>query len=452
MTEIAAKNDLYWFSWSSWGFASRSGAGLKKTFTETGTMLKKHPRFMGFLSDEAMWNGISLASMRQSYKYMMRYLPDYISYLNHAPRLTGAAGEDRHSRESGRRYTRACDLASVDIYPFPEGHGHNNLANRTLSCVGEYTDICREFTWNTRPVWMILQAGGWSEEGFGTLNAKHPRPGRKEMRFMAWNAITHGAKGIIWYGKGCKDVYSDWYLEFAKVNFELAEIGKLMIAGPITYLKNLPAGVAGISGKGYTVYVNETKSPIIVDGKPLDAQDVRIITDKPLTMPAFAKAFSEEPVKLSRDYGFDKVVALNADWVCHPQFYSGTRRTVFAKQTFQLDRLPADARINVSVDDEAIIKINGQQIGTADSYRLIQQFDISGKLKNGENVVELEVTNFAGPTAVVFEITGDGKTLAASDKTTLFSLDYADNFVPARSIARHPKGTWGRPVMVQRMK
>jgi len=452
MSELAAKFDIYWFCWNSWGFSQKGPDYLRKTFQDQHTWLQKHDHLMGFLSDEAMWNGIPLDSMRLSYKYMMRYLPEYICYLNHAPRLTGAAGEDRHSSDSGRRYTRAADLSSVDIYPFPEGHGHNNLSNRTLSCVGEYADICRSFTWNTRPVWMIIQAGGWSEEGGKPLTHALPRPGKKEMRFMAWNAITHGAKGIVWYGRGCRDVYSEWWIQLAEVSQELSAMGKLLLDSPIEYLKDLPPQVSGICGNGYRVYVNECSMPVTVDGQELGPQDVRIVTDKPLDLPAVSR-FSPQPVQLSKDYGFQNVKNLDASWVCPESYRFGPPRRFLARQTFTLEKLPIAARLKISVDDEAEVSVNGQNVAKGiDSYRLILAIDITKQLKVGENVLDISVFNSGGPTGVVFEVEGDGQPLADSGEATQFSLDGGTSFQAPFLIAPHGKGTWGAPVMLKVVK
>ena len=299
---------------------------------------------------------------------------------------------------------------------------------------------------------MIIQAGGWSEEGGKPLTAAQPRPGKKEMRFMAWDAITHGAKGIVWYGRGCKDVYSDWWRQLAEVSLELSAMGKLLMAGPITPMTGLPPQVSGISGKGYKVYVNENKTPVTFDGMTLGPQDVRIITDQPLSIPAVAR-FSPQKVQLSRDYGFDKEVSLNAFWVCHPQYRSGSRRKVYAKQEFTIPPPAKEVKLLISVDDEAVIRLNGKEIGTADSYRLIQQFDLTKSAKTGDNLLELEILNAAGPTAVVFEIVADGRSCASSGTKTLHSLTSrdADDFVPALELYRHPKGMWGSPVMVQKM-
>ncbi|MBP1583098.1 MAG: hypothetical protein J6866_04005, partial [Victivallales bacterium] len=252
--------------------------------------------------------------------------------------------------------------------------------------------------------------------------------------------------------RGCRDVYSEWWIQLAEVCHELAVMGRHLLDGPIEYLKDLPPQVSGIRGKGYCVYVNESTLPVTVDGQELGPQDVRIITDKPLDLPAFRR-FSPQPVQLSKDYGFRNVKNLDASWVCPESYRFGPPRRFLARQTFTLEKLPVAAMLKISVDDEAEVSVNGQSITkNIDSYRLLLAIDITKQLKVGENVLDISIFNSGGPTGVVFEVEGDGQPLADSGEATQFSLDGGTSFLAPFLIAPHGKGTWGAPVMLKVVK
>jgi len=123
--------------------------------------------------------------------------PDNIISLNHAP---------RNSIASLRFYNRAVDMAGCDIYPVPPNLliGHSDFPNVWLSCVGEYTDRMRQAA-PGKACAMVLQGFGWRDlHPLPADNQHHPDQGRRptfeESRFMAYDAILHGANAIIYWG------------------------------------------------------------------------------------------------------------------------------------------------------------------------------------------------------------------------------------------------------------
>jgi hypothetical protein len=268
---------------------------------------------------------------------------------------------------------------------------------------------------------------------------------------MAWNAITHGATGIIWYGKGCKDFYSEWWREFAKVNFEMRDITRRMIDSGFTYVESLPDGVRGIAGEDFEVYVNENSVTTVAlstrSGKKLTIEplDVAIVTDVPMGI-SLPPVFTPMEVVLSKDYGLGHNVNFNAKWTTHPEYKWGAKRTFFARQPFTLENLPKRAALRVVVDDIGKLFINKQLVGTARQYKIVTQFDIAKYLKPGENLFECEILNVAAPTGLAFEIFAEGTVAASSGAETLFSLD-GEKWTAA-FIYPTPERTWGKPLAV----
>jgi len=98
-------------------------------------------------------------------------------------------------------YRPAFDVTGADIYPvsYPPGI-HGGSRNRDISVVGDLTRTMRAAA-GSKPVWLTLQIA-WS----GTVRSKQrpavvPRfPTLKEERFMAYQAIVNGARGLVFFG------------------------------------------------------------------------------------------------------------------------------------------------------------------------------------------------------------------------------------------------------------
>jgi hypothetical protein len=98
-------------------------------------------------------------------------------------------------------YRPAFDITGVDIYPvsYPPGV-HSDLPNREVSVIGELARKTRSAA-GPKPFWMTLQIA-WS----GVIPTKTrpglvPRfPSLAQERFMAYQAIVNGARGLIFFG------------------------------------------------------------------------------------------------------------------------------------------------------------------------------------------------------------------------------------------------------------
>jgi hypothetical protein len=92
-----------------------------------------------------------------------------------------------------RQYINHIDITGCDIYPFREG-------KRDVAIVGDATERWKQVGRNQKPVWMVLQAFSWSELGDYYGHKTVAYPSFAESRFMAYDVIVHGAKGILYWG------------------------------------------------------------------------------------------------------------------------------------------------------------------------------------------------------------------------------------------------------------
>jgi len=125
-----------------------------------------------------------------------RFDAGHIIWQNHAP---------RNSVGSLRKYNEAVDTAGCDIYPVPFSptSGHSDLKDTNLSSVGAYTDRMRRAA-PGKSIWMVLQGFGWRDLSEERKNdpdrSKGRRPNFAETRFMAYDAVVHGANAVLYWG------------------------------------------------------------------------------------------------------------------------------------------------------------------------------------------------------------------------------------------------------------
>ena len=159
--------------------------------------LKQHPGL-------GVWKGVdepALARVPPSgcvgvYQHVRELDADHPLAIIEAPR--GPGGTTRLTAAAIRPYAAACDIHGVDIYPVsvPPGlHAGGPPVNTDISVVGDMTRIVAQAT-GRKAIWTTLQIA-WS----GVL-PPHPLvfPTLQQARFMAYDAIVAGARGLFFFG------------------------------------------------------------------------------------------------------------------------------------------------------------------------------------------------------------------------------------------------------------
>jgi hypothetical protein len=103
-------------------------------------------------------------------------------------------------------YNAASDITGADIYPisYPPGT-HSLLSNKELSMVGDYTKTMMQVADGKMPVWMVLQIA-WS--GVVKPGKTLRFPTFPEERFMSYQAIINGARGLLYFGGNVEQAMS----------------------------------------------------------------------------------------------------------------------------------------------------------------------------------------------------------------------------------------------------
>ena len=166
-----------------------SGSPLEQLLTQIVNALKGHNALGAWKgADEPLHANVPAAAVVRGYQRLRALDPDHPLVIIEAPLGTVAQLAP---------YAAACDITGADIYPvsYPPGI-HAGGANTDVSVVG---DVTRKMVQAARgkPVWTTLQIA-WS----GALPPKHvPRfPTLLDERFMAYQAIVAGARGLAFFG------------------------------------------------------------------------------------------------------------------------------------------------------------------------------------------------------------------------------------------------------------
>jgi hypothetical protein len=170
--------------------------------------VKGHPGLGAWKgADEPAYGQVPAAGCVAVYQHLRAIDPDHAVVLIEAPRGPGAGpgSPDRPlSAAAVQPYAAACDVHGVDIYPvsIPPGlHAGGPPVNTDISVVGDMTKIIAQAT-GRKAIWTTLQIA-WSG-----VEPPHPLvfPTLQQARFMAYDAIVAGARGLLFFGGDIKSV------------------------------------------------------------------------------------------------------------------------------------------------------------------------------------------------------------------------------------------------------
>lgn len=169
---------------------------------------KAHPGLGAWKgADEPAHAHVSAAGCVAVYRHLRGLDPDHPVVIIEAPRGPGPTprSPDVPLTEAAiEPYAAACDIHGIDIYPVsvpPGAHAGGPPLNTDISVVGEMTSMIVRAT-QRKAIWTTLQIA-WSgvfpphQLVFPTL---------QQARFMAYDAVIAGARGLFFFGGQLKQV------------------------------------------------------------------------------------------------------------------------------------------------------------------------------------------------------------------------------------------------------
>lgn len=198
--DLAARSGLTCWLWLGdlTNLPPAPGSPRERLLVKVVNALKRHPALGAWKGVDEPRNPfrgedyVRPAGLVRGYRRLKQLDPSHPLVLTHAPGSTV---------EQLRPYRAACDISGADIYPvsYPPGL-HAAGRNKDISVVGDLARTIRTAA-GTKPFWMTLQIA-WS----GTVRSQRrpavvPRfPTLKEERFMVYQAIVNGARGLVFFG------------------------------------------------------------------------------------------------------------------------------------------------------------------------------------------------------------------------------------------------------------
>jgi hypothetical protein len=163
--------------------------------------------------------------MVEGYQVLRKLDSKHPVWMNHAP---------RNQIAQLAAFNQGADIVGCDIYPVPRSkhQGHSDMAEKSAPAVGAYT-LRMQAAAPNKPVWMVLQGFSW-----GVLNPDNAphivnelrHPYLEETRFMAFDAIIRGARGILYWGTYKADKEGVFWKELLIVLAELDALQPVLSA------------------------------------------------------------------------------------------------------------------------------------------------------------------------------------------------------------------------------
>ena len=154
-------------------------------------------------ADEPAWNSRDPGAMETAYKTVQQLDANHPLVLIQAP-VHNTTEFLPATAPIVAPYTPGTDAHGFDIYPLPAGKHSPHNPNKTISIVGDLAAIITEASPH-KAIWMTLQAPAWH----ATPAPPTPPadiPTLQQARFMAYDAIVHGARGLAFFGGHVKGV------------------------------------------------------------------------------------------------------------------------------------------------------------------------------------------------------------------------------------------------------
>jgi hypothetical protein len=152
-------------------------------------------------ADEPLWGRVDAQGVAAAYDFIRSRDANHPVVIIQAPRTRQGALTVARLRP----YAAAGDIHGVDIYPISHPPGfHAGRPNKDISVVGDVTEIVAEAA-PGKEHWTTLQIA-WS----GVLPPDHVPifPTLRQERFMAYQAIIAGARGLVFFGGDITKVMS----------------------------------------------------------------------------------------------------------------------------------------------------------------------------------------------------------------------------------------------------
>jgi len=289
-------------AWLGVGALQPGSEDSRRALVERLSRFKEHPALLFWETvDEPAWTWqnatcrVPPEPLIATYRIIKGTDPARLVYLNHAP---------TNLETTLQAYAPSTDVTACDIYPviprgireeyalFPDGL-QGDLLNIYVSQVGEYTDKMRRVAGAGRPVLMVLQGFAWEmlRDPADRRAEDILYPTYAQARYMAYDAIVHGANGLLYWGLHSTAQSTVFWRDLMRVTREIASLAPILSArraahSPLVRYHEMghsvDAGVETLAkehdGALYLLAVNSDKNPARVTmSVPRDVRQISVL-------------------------------------------------------------------------------------------------------------------------------------------------------------------------------
>jgi hypothetical protein len=223
-------------------------------------------------ADEPLHGNVAPPGLAAAYEFIRSRDPNHPVVIIQAPQ----ARNKSLTAALLKPYAAAADIHGVDIYPISHPPGvHAGRRNKDISVVGDVTALVVQAA-PDKDHWTTLQIA-WS----GMLPPKHVPifPSLHQERFMAYQAIVAGAKGLVFFGGDIPNALSPadaqsgwnwtfWHTVLKHVIQELSStaVGPALVAPPAPFTVTTNATdvrVAAREAGGFLYLICVRRSPTV---------------------------------------------------------------------------------------------------------------------------------------------------------------------------------------------
>lgn len=406
--------------------------------------------------DEPVWIGFPLKPLREAYSFYRGFNPRRPVWMNHAP---------RNSTELLKEYNAAADITGCDIYPVPDG-GHSDLEDRTLSSVGAYTDKMFKTALPGQPIWMYLQAYARAK----TIPTYH------ETRFMAYNAIMHGTMGIFYYGLRHLKWPNKMWPQLQNIGLEIRSLNDILVApwnSELIEKAGIEIRFKKIDGELYIFVANtinvtqklmlstdtETqKMFVLFENREVEVKNT-FFTDifEPYAVHIYAvKNIEKKQATIRTKSDLTWISKSNSYWIWHSKLQRKNYAIAYFRRPFDVDEIPANAKITITVDNNYRLFCNGKLIGediksSQGGWMIAENYNLKPFLRaNSQNIIAVEGINDTGMAGLWAEITLGDQKILTDERWRVSNIKYKnwqgvlsdENWESAKTYGQPPCEPW----------
>ncbi len=128
-----------------------------------------------------------------------------------------------------------------------------------------------------------------------------------------------------------------------------------------------------------------------------------------------------------------------AFWIWYP----GEKLTAerWFRKTFELDRVPAQARLHITCDNGYSVSINGAAIGSDNRWETVQNYDVTKALRAGRNEIVVRARNDGADAGLIAELVA-GAVRVFTDASWRVAKTEAGESVQAEQVSTFTESLW----------